>query len=421
MSSSYRWVILASVTALQVSTSAAVFTFGPLAPFLQEDMGISRAQVGLFTSAIYLGGMTVSLPAGWLTDRLGVRRLLVLGPLIQGVFFALFPSVSSFHAVFWLVALSGVGYGFMNPVVIKALLNWFTARDRATAVSIKQTGVTAGAALAAAILPSLALVLSWRSAVPLVGLAVVGVGIACLLIYRNPPLEVEEKRAEQRSKAARASLRKLLTNRNMVLLGVMSAFLAIVHFSIATYLVLFLKESRSFSAVVAGSYLAATQMGATVGRVVWAVVSDRLLGGRRKIVFYWICLLAAALTLVMALLTATMPRWLLLPLVMLLGSSALAWQGVYLTFCGELAGKEQAGTAIGMAATMGYVGIIVGPPLFGLVVDVSGTYTLAWLMLSLSAIVAFLLLLPVKETRPVPAVQPVVVVVGGNPGVKDGT
>lgn len=419
-SSNYRWVILGFLTALQVSTAAAVSSFGPLAPFLQADMALTRAQVGLLTSAVYLGATTVSIPAGWLADKVGVRRVLALGPVIQGVFFILFSRATSFPMAFVLIALSGVGYGFMNPVIIKGLLGWFSARHRATAVSIKQTGVTGGSALAAALLPVLAVsTLRWRGAVPLIGLVAIIIGIVCLVFYRNPP--AEERQPGQRSKPSRVSIRKLLSNRNLLLLGVMSSFLAVVHYSISTYLVLFLKDSLSFSVVVAGSYLAATQMSATVGRVAWAVFSDRLLGGRRKPVFYTISLMAAALALTMALGFSVLPHAVLLAMVILLGFSALAWQGVFLTYIGESASKEQAGMALGLGNAMGYLGILVGPPLFGLVVDASGSYRLGWMMLAASALVAFGLLVPLGEARAAPSAQPAAHVAKADaPGVKEG-
>ena len=40
---------------------------------------LSRAQVALFLPAIYLGGVLMSLPAGWLTDRVGARITLAAG------------------------------------------------------------------------------------------------------------------------------------------------------------------------------------------------------------------------------------------------------------------------------------------------------------------------------------------------------
>ena len=40
--------------------------------------------MGLFPPPIYLGGVLMSLPAGWLADRLGVRLILVLGQGFTG-------------------------------------------------------------------------------------------------------------------------------------------------------------------------------------------------------------------------------------------------------------------------------------------------------------------------------------------------
>ena len=49
-----------------------------------EVAALSDAWFGLFLPAVYLGGVLMALPAGWLTDRLGVRLTLVLGQLLLG-------------------------------------------------------------------------------------------------------------------------------------------------------------------------------------------------------------------------------------------------------------------------------------------------------------------------------------------------
>src|SRR6185369_14573931 len=54
--------------------------------------------------------------------------------------------------------------------------------------------------------------------------------------------------------------------------------------TLITYIPLYLKDALGFSAYWASQALALTQAGAMVGRVGWGVASDRLFGGRRKIV-----------------------------------------------------------------------------------------------------------------------------------------
>ena len=80
---------------------------------------------------------------------------------------------------------AGMGYGVINPATAKAIMYWFSAKGRATAIGIKQSGVTIGGALAAALLPTLALALTWRTSLALLGAVILAVAVLCYLFYRR--------------------------------------------------------------------------------------------------------------------------------------------------------------------------------------------------------------------------------------------
>ena len=82
---SFRWAILALVSVSHVIGASAQYGINTLAPFYQDELGLSRAQVGLFISAFYLAMTGASFVAGWLADRLGVRNTTFQGHLIVGV------------------------------------------------------------------------------------------------------------------------------------------------------------------------------------------------------------------------------------------------------------------------------------------------------------------------------------------------
>src|SRR4029077_12525234 len=103
--------------------------------------GLTRAQVGWFLPAVYLGGVLMSLPAGWLTDRLGVRATLGLGPLVIGGGVLLAALCSSLAACLACLVLAGFGFSVLNPASGKAVVEWFPARRRGVAMGIKQTGL----------------------------------------------------------------------------------------------------------------------------------------------------------------------------------------------------------------------------------------------------------------------------------------
>jgi len=69
---------LALVTLAHGLGSLSILATAPLSPFLLDGLALSRVQVGLFLPAAYLGGMLFALPAGWLTERRGVRWPLAL-------------------------------------------------------------------------------------------------------------------------------------------------------------------------------------------------------------------------------------------------------------------------------------------------------------------------------------------------------
>src|SRR3990167_651604 len=79
-----RGVILALATLSHGLGAFTALAVAPLSPFLLEALELSRGHVGFFIPAVYLCGVAMSLPAGWLVDRLGVRATLALGQLLLG-------------------------------------------------------------------------------------------------------------------------------------------------------------------------------------------------------------------------------------------------------------------------------------------------------------------------------------------------
>ena len=50
----------------------------PLIPFIQPEFKLNYTQVGAIMTSLYVGAAIVSLPAGWLTDKIGVKRVVLL-------------------------------------------------------------------------------------------------------------------------------------------------------------------------------------------------------------------------------------------------------------------------------------------------------------------------------------------------------
>jgi len=190
----------------------------------------------------------------------------------------------------------------------------------------------------------------------------------------------------------------LFKSRNIWMLGLAGLFLGIVEFSAMAHLVLYLKERLLFSAIAAGGLLALTEGAGALGKPASGLASDRLFGGRRKLAFFLMASAAAAVCLVLASLGSSL-GWLLYPVLAVLGGVAIGWGGLYATMAGELGGKEMAGVASGASAALINLGVLVGPPLFGYIVDNTGSYETAWLAMALSSSVAAVFIWLIREPQ----------------------
>ena len=150
--------------------------------------------------------------------------------------------------------------------------------------------------------------------------------------------------------------------------------------------------------VAAAGLLALCQAAGAVGKPLSGLLSDRLLGRRRKAPLLALAGLAGLACAILALLGPG-HTWLLWVALLMLGVGAVGWGGLFGTLAGETAGAAAAGAAAGVTAAIDNVGIFIGPPLFGLIVDRTGSYAPAWWAMVVAAAFAAGLLALVREPR----------------------
>ncbi len=126
---------------------------------------------------------------------------------------------------------------------------------------------------------------------------------------------------------------------------------------------------------------AIAQVGGTVSRVLWGVVSDRSFGGRRRPGVVASAAIGAAAYAMLAL-GSSLPEWLAYPLAFVAGAGAFGWVGLYFALVAEIGGPRHAGLLTGAATACSWSGTLIGPPIFGLVLEATGGYTASWLILT---------------------------------------
>ena len=387
----YRWYALGFTTLCQAAANVLSAAFGPIAPFLQKDFQISRAEVGLISAAMSLTAAPSAMFGGRAADRVGERRVLILSGLVTAFAAVAISRSGGYWSLVASCLLLGLGNGIQNPAGSAAIMRWFPPRQRGVAMGIRQTGVPLGGILAASLAPVLALTYGWR-AVYIFGGLVAFVGATLIFIaYYDPPRTIHT------GVVAVRSFRDLAYDRQLWWLGLIFNSQLFTQSSVTTYFVLFLHEALDTSVVGAAALLALVNGVAMVARIGWGLLSDRFFEGRRRPVLLIIVLLTVCSTLGAAALPRHTPWFVIAGLAALLGASAFAWTGVLGTLVIETAGRESAGSAISWVQVLATPASLLGPPLFGLLTDRSGTYRIAWLTLAVVGMVGFFALYRVTE------------------------
>ena len=382
-------MMLALISLSHIVGATGQYSINTLAPFYLHDLELTRTQVGLFFAAFYAGMACLSYPAGWLADRLGVGKALLGGHVSLGIFTVAAAWAPSFAWAFGSFLLAGLGYSFLNPASTKGVMGWFEARERATAMGIKQTGVPAGGVLTAMLAPSLVLWIGWRGALAVLGVLNIVFGFVFWGCWREGP-EGGEQPLEVDASGTLDSGQSPLTKLWAISFG--TAVLLTAQMALLTYLPLYLKDVMAFSPFWASQALALAQMGGMVGRVGWGVISDRACGGQRKGVLVGIGIGSVALLALLGLVAPTASPAFLFALIFFSGVCMIGYQGVSYALIGELAGGARTGAALGIVISVNSLGAILGTPLFGYLVDRSGSYAIAWSALGTTVLVGVLAL-----------------------------
>lgn len=378
---SFRWVVLAvAVTAL--TTGSVVYQgVNVLIPFWRSAYDLSPASAALGASAIQAGPIASMLLLGWAIDRYGERKVVSATMVAMGLTaFAAAALTPTYPVLLLFIALIGAFYGAILPGGQRAIVRWFAPGLRGMATGVRQSGLPLGAAIAALVLPMLALKGGWSVAVYVQGAVAIVGGVIFGVFYREGTGEVAHGAGRARMKIGRLTV-GLVRDSNVRTVLIAGLALVALQYTFSAQILIFLGDHLKIPIVTAGFILAVAQGAGVVGRVGLAWLSDRLWPGKRMRSLQWMLLASAGPLVGLTLLTPGTPFWLLLTICALLGLLGVGWYPLYLVQVSEMAPRNAVASTISFAITLNQIVAAAMPPIFGLIVGWFN-YPVGWLLLA---------------------------------------
>lgn len=398
----HRWKVLGVGVAANASFSAAFQGIPTTAVFMRADYHLTTGTLGLVLGLLGLGIAISELPWGYLTDRWGDRRVLLMGLAATSIALAVLALLVSPNgnyvpgAIQIAIGLVVVGLmgGSVNGSSGRAVMSWFRDSERGFAMSIRQTAVPLGGGLGAILLPALAEKFGFAAVFGV--LATLCFITACFTwMWLHEP-EAESSAASAESSKASAPVSRApspLFDKSIWRLVLGIGLLCAPQFAVLTFATVFLHDYAKASVGVISITMLVIQIGAMTSRIWSGRWTDRKKNRRE---YLRTC---ASLSMLAFFALAALIAWdqrtggspniaFIVVLLVAAGVLVSAWHGVAYTELATMAGITRAGTALGMGNTCVFVMLFLTPAVIPVIVT-QANWSAVWVVGGLCALLTY--------------------------------
>ena len=404
------WLVVLTGFIMTVATVPLYHAMTVWSVALESHFGWSRTQLGLALTLTRIEGGIMGPIEGYLTDRLGTRRMVLIGLIFLGIGFLLFSQVKNlwmFYLAFVVMAL-GQGLGSWLPLMT-GINNWFIRR-RSTAIGWASLGSRLGALI---LVPVIAWAvdpehdrLGWDRTALVLAIFVLIIAFPISKAIRNKPqdhgqsadgdsVQVSEHEgtlANDESVQVDWTASQAIKTSAFWLIAFGHGFTSMVLLAIMTHLGLLLKD-RGFDIQTTGWVVAAYTAVAMVFQIVGGYSGDRV----PKNLVLFVFTTVQAVGVVVRTVAHTLPMVYLFAVLFGIGFGGR--NPLTVAIRGEYFGRASFGKILGLSTVPMNVLLLISSPLAGYLRDVQGDYTDAFLILAFLNVVGGVLFLFSKRPK----------------------
>lgn len=353
----------------------------PLLTVIASEFGLTGFQTGLISATYFTLYVAAMLPAGLLSERLGLKRTLVLFSFVSAVGMAGFGGAAvNFLALLAMAGIHGAGAGSYYTMAYSITIHTVPSRSRGIASGVINGGMSLGLAVGLALAgPLYHATGSWR--MPFLILAIPTFLMAVL--FQRAIREVPIPRRRE------VPVWDLLRDPTLLRMN-LSAFCVLYGWWVLlSWGPVFFQSERNLGLTMSGLYTLVIAVTAMPSGLLLGRLSDRI--GRKRIILTMLPLMALSL----AILPQVQSRAGMLLALMAYGVvGKLAWDPLAISWLGDYVARcrrEAVGTAVALFSFLSVLSAVVGPPLTGWIKDTTGSLAGGFYVAAGLVLVGFLL------------------------------
>lgn len=358
----------------------------PIAAQLNLDTG----QTGLIMSFFFLGYSLMQIPGGWLADKIGAKKVLMISLLLISVFSFAFGAVSSLMLFMCIRFFAGIGHGGYPPSCSKSIADNFAKEKRTFAQSLILSTSGIGGILAFTLGANL-ISHNWRYAYIALGSLFL---VAFVLVFIFVPNEAKAPKGE--AKKASVSFKSVISDRNVLVLFLAMLLLNFLLYGIMSWMPSYLSTKFSMDLGKTGMILATNAVFQTIATISAGSLLSKMFNGKEKGF-----ILGATIVSALLVLGFIYSNSLILSIVCLVLTSVLsvsAFTAIF-TWPHKIFDSAIIGSSIGIINTGGTVGGFLAPMILGYLIKVaSGSFSLAFTFMAVASVLCGLSVLLIKKT-----------------------
>lgn len=393
----YRWRIVALLFAATVINYIDRQMIGILKPTIEGELGWSEmdyASIVVWFQAAYAIGY---LTFGHVVDRMGARTGYAIAFCIWTVAHMLHGAARSALQFTMVRFLLGIGESGNFPAGLKAVTEWFPAKERALATGIFNAGANVGAILTPLIVAFIVSILDWRWAFYITGALSFLWLFAWLAMYRRPreqsrlsATELAYIESDPADPPVKLPWRKVLGYRQTWAYAAGKFLTDPIWWLFLFWLPDFLAKNYDLDLQSFGPPLIAIYLISDVGSVIGGWVSSRLMhNGFSTNTARKLTMLGCALAVTPIFFAQYVGNlWLAVAIIGLATAAHQAWMANLYTLPSDLFPRNAVGSVIGVGGTIGAVGGMFMAQFTGYVLETTQSYTLIFAVAGSAYLVA---------------------------------